>query len=190
MAASIYCSINYYFTHLYGMMPANTVASIRNYLAKGEVSNGPISKESNGFEPWLDPLGDKRYIVFKTQGVTMATKVSARLKSLLKAHVFHPALVTFDVQTENEEIWFKDREPSVITVECMLLRSKNDTEKDYVGSLAPISPNIKDFDEPESNSADIEVKGISRNNIIKEVMETYTSLCAFDPYLNVFFFGL
>ena len=184
MAASIHCSINYYFTHLYGMMPANTVASIRNYLEKSEVFNGPISKESSGFEPWLDPFGDKRNNLFKTQGVNIFTKVYARLKSLLKAHVFHPALLTFDTKSEDEEIWFKDMDPSGITVECLLLRSKNESETTHVDKLAPISSNTK---EPVlgSNSVDNESKTTTRNTIIKDVMGTYTSLCAFDPYLNV-----
>jgi hypothetical protein len=167
------------------MMPANTVASLRNYLANGDVFTGPISKESSGFEPWLDPFGDKRCSLFKTQGVNILTKVSSRLKSLLKAHVFHPALLTFDTQKENEEVWFKDMEPSGITVECLLLRCKNESEKNDVEALGPISPNIKYVHERGLFQADEESTNLSRNDIINDVIRTYTSLCAFDPYLNV-----
>lgn len=169
------------------MMPANTVASIQRYFLKGEISNGSISKESTGFEPWLDPLTERRISLFQTQGVNIISKISTRLKSLLTAHVFHPALVMYNVNTENEEIWFKDMEPSGITVECLLLRSKNEPENESVSFLDPKRADINYIHEFESNNKDLEFTGLNRNTIIKEVMGTYTSLCAFDPYLNVMF---
>ena len=191
MAASIYCAINYYFTHLYGMMPAHTVASIRSCISNTEISNSTISKESSGFEPWLDPLWEKRFSLFKTLQVQITLKVSSRLKMLLKSHAFHPALLVYDVSQEIEEIWFKDMEPSGITVECLLLRSKNMAENEDLSiSTQEISQTTTEIlTESIENQEKKDFSSLSRNTIIKQVLRTYTSLCAYDPYLNVNFFS-
>ena len=159
-------------------MPLNTVSSIKNFYAKFEISNGPLSKESNGFESWLDPLAEKRHVLVKTQGINIIGKVSSRLKALLRAHILHPALVMHTTAQENDEIWFKDMEPSGITVECLLLRGGGLSGSEHLDELSPASPNSEilqqnDYTEP------------SRSSIIKDVMRSYTALCAFDPYLNV-----
>ena len=181
--------MDYYFSHLYGMLPCHTLKFTKETLIlcqfpslSGTSPDKLASLLNKDFEPWTDVSVSLDETTSPSTSIpaTQFDQIQSRLQDWMSSHTFHPAILTMSFTQELKEPWFKDKDAADITIECLLLKaspsfnsaSPEDDEK-IIQTADAVSQEKRKMDFGR------------RDDLIQSVMRSYAFLCTIDPYLKV-----
>jgi hypothetical protein len=184
--------MDYYFSHLYGMLPCHTLKFtketliLRQFPSLSGTSPDKLSSLLNkDFEPWTDlsvSLDETTSSAISVPS-NQFDQIQSRLQDWMSSHTFHPAILTMSFTQELKEPWFKDKDAADITIECLLLKappSSHATSSDDGGGNGK---NLETIDAVQEEKRKLDFG--RRDDLIQSVMRSYAFLCTLDPYLKV-----